>query len=297
MRRNIVKGLLVFLLFSVALALMIYPFAANLLFENRTDSIVAVIEQSLQDTDKEKWSTAIEQAEEYNAMIAGGHIRLTDPFAEDKTGEAAEDYDSLVCMTEDGVMGVLEIPSIDLSLPVYHGTSEKVLEMGAGHLKGTSLPVGGKSTHAVLTGHSGLSHAKLFTDLAQLTQGDLFYINVLGRSLVYEVDQIKTVFPTELGDLKVESGRDYCTLVTCTPYGVNTHRLLVRGRRTCSRYAEKQGGTIGEEPDKKTESKWMEEYKKALGISFGCFAGLLLLVTVKRHDGQIRREKMQEKRF
>ena len=148
-KKGIIKILLVFLLLGIALGLMVYPFIANYIFENRADSIVSVLEQSAQDTDNTEWKTAIEQAEEYNHVLASGHIQLKDPFIEEKPGETAGDYASLLCMTDDGVMGFIEIPSIDLSLPIYHGTSEQVLEMGAGHLQGTSLPVGGESTHTV----------------------------------------------------------------------------------------------------------------------------------------------------
>ena len=284
-KKSIIRTLLVFLLLGIALGLMAYPFIANYIFENRADSIVSVIEQSAQDTDNEEWKTAIEQAEEYNHVLASGHIQLKDPFMEGKLGEAAGDYDSLLCMTDDGVMGFIEIPAIDLSLPIYHGTSEQVLEMGAGHLQGTSLPVGGESTHTVLTGHTGLSSAKLFTDLAELEKEDIFFLKVMGKKLAYKVNQIKVVLPSELDDLRVEKGQDYCTLITCTPYGVNTHRLLVRGERT------EDQETLGDTDTfqgKKVESKWMEEYKRALLISLGCFIGLMALFLIKRHQNDMR---------
>ena len=284
-KKGIIKILLVFLLLGIALGLMAYPFIANYIFENRADSIVSVIEQSAQNTDKEEWKTAIEQAEEYNHVLASGHIQLKDPFMEEKLGEEAGDYDSLLCMTDDGVMGFIEIPSIDLSLPIYHGTSEQVLEMGAGHLQGTSLPVGGESTHTVLTGHTGLSSAKLFTDLAELEKEDIFFLKVMGKKLAYKVDQIKVVLPSELDDLRVERGKDYCTLITCTPYGVNTHRLLVRGKRTENQ--ETLGDTATFQ-GKKVESKWMEEYKRALLISLGGFIGLMGLFLIKRHQNYMR---------
>lgn len=267
-KRSIVRFLLVLLLFGIALALMIYPFIANYLFENQTDSIVSTVEQAALDADDEELETAIEAARQYNNAIASGHVQLTDPFIEDELETDSSEYDSLLCMTDDGVMGFIEIPSIDLSLPIYHGTSEQVLEKGAGHLQGTSLPVGGESTHTVLTGHTGLSNAKLFTDLTELEEGDVFFLTVMGKKLAYEVDQIKVVLPSELDDLSVVSGKDYCTLVTCTPYGVNTHRLLVRGIRTDYQEAIDNPDTF----QKKTEeSKWMAEYKRALLISMICF--------------------------
>ena len=128
-------------------------------------------------------------------------------------------------------MGTISIPAIGVKLPIYHGTSEKILEKGIGHLEGTSLPIGGENTHTVLTGHTGLSNAKLFTDLTELEKGEVFFLNILGEQLVYQVDQIQKVLPSNLEELYIKKGKDYCTLVTCTPYGVNTHRLLVRGTR------------------------------------------------------------------
>ena len=156
-------------------------------------------------------------------------------------------------MTDDGVMGFIKIPCIDVSLPIYHGTSEAVLEIGAGHLQGTSLPIGGESTHSVITGHTGLSSAKLFTDLTELEEGDMFFLNVMGEKLAYKIDQITKVLPEEISNLKIENGKDYCTLVTCTPYGVNTHRLLVRGERTD--YVEATEDQSNFEV-KKTKSQW-----------------------------------------
>lgn len=277
---GIVKRLLALLLFGIALVLMIYPFISNYLFENRADSIVSTVEQVVRETEDEERRAVIEEAEKYNQVIAGGHIQLKDPFIEGQLSEEAGEYDLMLAMTDDGVMGFVEIPSIDVSLPIYHGTSEQVLERGVGHLQGTSLPIGGKSTHTVLTGHTGLSHAKLFTDLTELERGDYFFLNVLGEQLAYKVDQIKVVLPSELGDLRVESGKDYCTLVTCTPYGVNTHRLLVRGTRTGDGEVLDYPRAVGR---KKAKSRWMAEYKLALLISGGCFGVCLLAMKCVRH--------------
>lgn len=279
--------MLVLLLLSIALGLMVYPFLSNYIFENRADSIVNAIKRFGQEEDNAEWKAAIERAQIYNHVIASGHVQIKAPFMEEELEDVTGDYSTLLCMTEDGVMGFIEIPSIDLSLPIYHGTSEQVLEMGAGHLQGTSLPIGGESTHTVLTGHTGLSNAKLFTDLTELNEDDIFFLKVMGKKLAYKVDQIKVVLPGELSDLCVEEGKDYCTLITCTPYGVNTHRLLVRGERTDYQEAVSNPETFQE---KKVESKWMEEYKKALFISLGCFLGLMILLIVKRYlTGQNKR--------
>lgn len=278
-KQGIAKFLLVLLLFLAASVLMLYPFAANYLFENRTDSLVQAVEETAEEIDDSKRLNELELAKEYNEMIANGHIRLQDPFVQEASIAGEEYYNSLLCMTDDGVMGFIRIPSIDVSLPVYHGTSEQTLEVGAGHLQGTSLPVGGMSTHSVITGHTGLSKAKLFTDLIELKEGDIFILNIYGEKLVYEVDQIKTVKPYELDALAVVPGEDLCTLVTCTPYGVNTHRLLVRGHRTTDMDPKENAELFRA---KAVESKWMQEYKRDVLISFSLFGiGILVLMIRK----------------
>lgn len=270
-------------LFIAALTLLSYPFAANYLFEHRTDSLVSVIEQAMAEEEAyTEWSAALEQAAAYNRVLAGGHIELKDPFVEEGTDGAVDEYGSLLCMTGDGVMGFVEIPSIDVSLPIYHGTSQQTLELGVGHLQGTSLPVGGQSTHAVLTGHSGLSTAKLFTDLTELETEDVFFLNVMGKRLAYRVDRITAVLPEDLSGLCIESGKDYCTLITCTPYGVNTHRLLVRGERTDYQEAVSDPESFQEH---ETGSVWMAEYRRALRISGVGFAAGLALLWLKRRLG------------
>lgn len=279
-KRGIVKGLMVFLLFGLAVALTMYPFISNWLFENKTDSVADAVEQAAQEMDNSEQQAALQAAREYNQVLANGHVTLTDPFEADKSQEDLAEYESLLNLTDDGVMGTVEIPVIDVLLPIYHGTSESVLQKGVGHLHGTSLPVGGESTHTVLTGHTGLSKAKLFTDLTEMEEGDIFFLHVMGENLAYEVDQIKVVLPSELDDLKIVPGEDYCTLVTCTPYGVNSHRLLVRGVRTDYQEAVENPETF---EDKEVESKWMEEYKKALLISVGCFIGCLVVLGIVRH--------------
>lgn len=267
-KRGIARFLLVLLLFLTAAVLMLYPFLANYLFENRTDSLVHTVEATAEQISDGEKMKEMELAKRYNDMISSGHIKLQDPFVEDKTNQFTDHYESLLCMTEDGVMGFIKIPSIHVSLPIYHGTSEATLEAGAGHLQGTSLPIGGIGTHSVITGHSGLSNAKMFTDLTELEVGDLFFLTIFGEKIVYEVDQIKTVLPYELDDLAVDPEEDYCTLLTCTPYGINTHRLLVRGKRT------EDVGML-ENPElfqaKAVESKWMQEYKRDILFSFGIF--------------------------
>ena len=278
-KRDITKIVLMFLIFLTSSALILYPFIANYVFEHRTDSLVQAVEEEADEIDDSVRKAELEHAAKYNEMIASGHIRLQDPFVEQEEGDYSETYASLLCMNEDGVMGFIQIPSIEVSLPIYHGTAEQTLEAGAGHLEGSSLPIGGAGTHSIITGHTGLSNAKMFTDLIELQEGDIFILNIYGEKLVYEVDQIKTVLPYELGDLTITPGLDNCTLVTCTPYGVNTHRLLVRGIRTTELEDTKEGELF---KAKAVESRWMQEYKRDVLISFGIFIlGMMILVITR----------------
>jgi len=168
-------------------------------------------------------------AEKYNEQIKQESV--PDAFSV-RDGEKDSTYESLLNLNGDGMMGYVEIPVIDVKIPIYHYTTDESLEKGAGHLFGSSLPVGGESTHAILSAHRGLPSAKLFTDLNLVEEGDIFYLHILNQTLAYEVDQIQTVLPDQTESLAIEEGKDYVTLVTCTPYAVNTHRLLVRGHRT-----------------------------------------------------------------
>ena len=189
---------------------------------------------------------------------------------------ASEDYNSQLNIGADGIMGYVEIPKISVNLPIYHGTGNDSLDRGVGHLLGSSLPVGGKDTHCILTGHSGLASQKMFTDLEQLKLADVFYLNVLGEILAYQVEEINTVLPHDTSLLGITSGEDYCTLVTCTPYGVNTHRLLVRGTRIPYEEAEVLvEEVLQEEPPK---SSWEQKYLQ--GLLIGVFTALGLAVTI-----------------
>ena len=273
------RFLLLCIVLAVGVGLMAYPFIANYIFENRQDSIVETYENTTSAVDRAKTEALIADAEKYNEAIASGHIQLHDPFSETAVGYEKGDYYKLLSVDDSNIIGTIEIPSISVSLPVYHGTAVETLEKGIGHLEGTSLPIGGASTHCVLTGHTGLSSAKLFTDISELVEGDLFILKVLDDKLAYKVDQIKVVEPTELDDLKIVPGEDLCTLVTCTPYGVNTHRLLVRGTRIPYvdedvQKAESIGGTHG-------NSQWMRQYKRSLAISCSLILVMLVVMVVK----------------
>ncbi|MDY3997549.1 MAG: class C sortase [Blautia sp.] len=213
------------IIFLAGLGLLLYPTVSdywNSFHQSR--AVVSYIENVTNIDDKkyeELWNSAVA----YNEELAETGIKWT------LTDEEKEEYDEYLKVDDTGIMAYIEIPEIDCSLPIYHGTEESVLQIAIGHIEGTSLPVGGEGSHCVLSGHRGLPSAKLFTDLDKLVEGDTFIIQTLDATLTYEVDQIRIVEPTDLSDLQIEEGKDLCTLVTCTPYGINTHRLLVRGHR------------------------------------------------------------------
>ncbi len=257
------------LLVLISIALVCYPFISNYLMSLNHQSDIVVYDDEIKNTDSEKLEKLYNEAVEYNKSLLGNVI-ITDPF--DPNFEPSKDYEyeSLINLNGDGIMATVDIPKISLSLPIYHGTSKEVLEAGAGHLQNTSLPVGGENTHCVVTGHTGLSSAKLFTDLNLLEENDVFYINVLGKKLAYKVCKIYVVEPDDTKTLRVYGGEDLVTLITCTPYGVNSHRLLVRG----TRIEEEEAQELLQNAEPAEESTWMREYKKAL------FAGAVILVVI-----------------
>lgn len=217
-------NVLIIVLLAAGAALILYPTVSNFINEKQSSRVIDQYHENYVNTKDDKRREMLLAAEEYNNSLTGSSNSLTDPTQ--VTG-----YNKLLDPMGSGVMGYIDIDKIGVELPIYHGVDAGVLQIGAGHLEGSSLPVGGAGTHTVLSGHRGLPSAKLFTDLDQMEIGDKFRITVLDRVMTYEVDQIKTVLPEEVSDLTIEEGKDYCTLVTCTPYGINTHRLLVRGVR------------------------------------------------------------------
>ena len=255
------------LVFLAGISLLAYPAVSNLLYEKEQEELMehydSIVGENL---------TADEQAEElqecrdYNRGLLQGGVLLTDPFDMSQLDPSAMPYAGLLNVDQEGGMAYLRIPAIDVELMIYHGTEEEVLQKGVGHLQGSSLPVGGAGTHCVLSAHTGLDDKKLFTDLDQLENGDIFYIHVLGEILAYQVDQIRVVLPEETEDLKINAREDYVTLVTCTPYGINTHRLLVRGTRVP--YEEER-----EQSDETLRmGSWLEQYRLA------AFAGLSVVL-------------------
>lgn len=224
--------------FLVALSVLLYPTVSNYLYEKNSSRAISLYDEEAAKLSRERRQALLEEARAYNARLVGNTSVEGDTFETSKEETSAE-YSQLLNMDSSGMMGSVIIPEIDEELPIYHTTSEAVLQKGVGHFPSSSLPVGGDSTHAVLTGHRGLPSKKLFTDLDKIVEGDVFYIRILEETLAYQVDQILTVLPQETQALQIEEGKDYVTLVTCTPYAVNTHRLLIRGHRIPYEDAEK----------------------------------------------------------
>lgn len=222
------------LVLLAGLSLMLYPLVSDLWNETRQSRAIADYTQAVAAMDDQSYRQLLRDAQAYNAEL------LDHPDRFYPTEEEISRYEGLLNVAGSGVMGYVEIPSIQVLLPIYHGVDEAVLQTAIGHIEGTSLPVGGESTHCVISGHRGLPSAKLFTDLDQLDLGDTFRLRILDEVLTYEVDQIRIVEPDDLSLLEIEPGEDLCTLVTCTPYGVNSHRLLVRGRRVVEGSASDQ---------------------------------------------------------
>ena len=277
-------------------ALLSYPFISNYMFEKSAGSTIKSYEKQAKTYDQKQKEQAFRKAEEYNKDLIKSAVQLTDPFKVKKSNGETLIYNNILNIDHSGVMGYLEIPCISVNLPIYHGTDAEILERGVGHLAASSIPVGGKSTHSVLTGHTGLSSAKLFTDLTEMKKEDLFFIHVLDRTLAYKVDQISVVRPEDTRKLQIIKGKDYVTLVTCTPYGVNDHRLLVRGVRT--KYVKKQRSSIR---PRNQDSQWMRTYKKAIAIGLMIVTALILLGKVfqklhrkKTEHRQINRKKGRE---
>lgn len=225
--KKLLHTLLPLLLFLAGMCVLFYPTVSDLWNQHRQNSLISQYIETVSGLTEADFSAWEEAARQYNAGLDGS---LRDAFS-GKDPEPDDPYWSLLNLNGTGVMGYIQIPKISVRLALYHGTGEQALQHGIGHLAGTSLPVGGQGTHCVLSGHRGLPSALLFTDLDQLQNGDRFYLHVLNRTLAYEVDQVLVVEPDNVSALRLEQGEDYVTLVTCTPYGINTHRLLVRGRR------------------------------------------------------------------
>lgn len=279
-----VKKILVTLFIGASLVMMFYPWISNFVNQHQADITVDNYKKKEKSLSEEQRAEMWKKAQMYNADLAKNQVELTDPFVESKSAiKSGLIYNNLLNIDNSGMMCYLEIPCINVNLPVFHGTAASTLERGIGHLEGSSLPVGGKSTHAVLTGHTGLNNAKLFTDLTEVKEGDLFFLHTLGKDLAYRVIGTEVVLPEETQDLLIRKGKDLVTLITCTPYGVNSHRLFVTGIRTKYTPEEKENA----KDDRSKDSQWMNAYKKAAIIGLAIAIAMIVLLKglskVKEH--------------
>lgn len=271
-KRNIVSSVVLILIFVAGLSLLLYPTVSNWWNSMHSTQAIANYQEVVDTMKEEEYTKLIEDAKEYNKSFYRHYLNRDEQKV----------YEDLLNIGNDGMMGYVVIPSIDVKLPLYHGTSESVLQIAAGHLEWSSLPVGGEGTHCVLSGHRGLPSAKLFTDLDKMAEGDLFQLNILNETFTYEVDQILTVTPEDSEALQIIDGRDYCTLVTCTPYGINTHRLLVRGHRV-------------ENPDEKlqvsSEATQIDNMTVAVVIAVPILVVILVYVLIRDKKRKFARGK------
>lgn len=289
-KKNFVWNIFFALVFLAGAGVFLYPTVSDMWNQYRNARLVSRYDEAVTDLSDNEYQKLWNEAKEYNAEHPVNSI--VDAFWEKDDYVLSQPYDQVLDPNGAGFMGSIEIPKINAKLAIYHGLSKTVLEKGVGHVEGTSLPVGGKSTHAVLAAHRGLPSAKLFTDLDQMKKGDIFILHILGKNLAYKVDQIRTVLPEETGELDIVEGEDHVTLVTCTPYGVNTHRLLVRGIRT--KYVE------GEIRNDETISQRLAatDPKKVLAGGFAVLVVLILLIylSVRYRDKKRRLRQLSERK-
>lgn len=243
-----ISTIILILIFLVGLSLLLYPTVSDYWNSFHQSRAIAKYTEQVAELNNDLYKQLWEDAVAYNERL------LTKLNRYKMTGEEKAEYESLLNVSGNGIIGYIEIEKINCSLPVYHGTAESALQIAAGHIEGTSLPVGGASTHCVISGHRGLPRAKLFTNLDKLVEGDTFELHILNEILTYEVDQISVVEPDEVEKLEIEEGKDYCTLVTCTPYGINTHRLLVRGHRVANREKAEEETIVSETVQEETKA-------------------------------------------
>lgn len=296
------KGLQIVLsaaIFLLALLLTLYPIISSQYNQAHQAQIQTSYQEVLEQTDTAELERVREQAIAYNAAIMPG--TMGEAYSPNAMLAASKDYVNQLNVDGNGIMGYIEIPKIGVALPIYHGTESETLDKGVGHLLGSSLPVGGESTHAILSGHSGMASQKMFTDLEQLQEGDVFYLHVLDEVLAYQVKAIFTVLPHDTAFLGVVPGEDLCTLVTCTPTGVNTHRLLVRG----TRIPYEEAVTVEEiaAQEEEPSSHWEDQYW--LGVRLGLIAmicvvllfNIILMVKKKRQaSGSIAEQKSRPRK-
>ncbi|MGM9585813.1 MAG: class C sortase [Faecousia sp.] len=275
MKRRYLQIILAAVLFLLALGLTLYPVVSNYYNQRHQSQIQTAYREVLEQTDTAELKRIREQAAAYNAAITPGAAE--EAYMQESIVAASENYVNQLNLGGTGIMGYVVIPKIDVDLPIYHGTGSDSLDRGTGHLLGSSLPVGGEGTHTIITGHSGMASQKMFTDLEQLQEGDVFYLRVLDETLAYEVKAVHTVLPHDTTHLGIVPGQDLCTLVTCTPTGINTHRLLVQGSRVPYEETAEVQKTVSFHEEAST-SHWEDQYW--LGIRLGLMAMVFLMLMV-----------------
>lgn len=271
--------ILLIIIFMIGLCVLLYPSVSNFWNEKRQSQAIINYDALIENIAPEDLDKYFEQADEYNKKLK----RISMPFL--GYSELDDEYYSTLDINGDGMMGYITIEKIKVQIPVYHGTSDKVLNSAVGHLEGSSLPVGGESTHSVLSAHRGLPSAKLFTDLDKVSVGDIFTITILDRTFTYQVDQIRVVLPDEINELYVVNGEDYCTLTTCTPYGINTHRMLVRGVRIENLEEAKKINVI-------TEAYQIDPFIVTPAVAVPMLGGLLIFLMVKSSKDKKRQQSL-----
>ena len=288
MKRRYLQIILAAVLFLLALGLTLYPVVSNYYNQRHQSQIQTAYREVLEQTDTAELERIREQAAAYNAAITSGAAEKT--YTQESILAASENYVYQLNLGGTGIMGYVVIPKIDVDLPIYHGTGSDSLDRGTGHLLGSSLPVGGEGTHTIITGHSGMASQKMFTDLEQLQEGDVFYLRVLDETLAYEVKAVHTVLPHDTTYLGIVPGQDLCTLVTCTPTGINTHRLLVQGSRIpYEPIIEAQNADS--EHEVAASSHWEDQYWLGIRLGLAAMVSIVLLLNVFLY---LRKKKPQK---
>ena len=288
MKRRYLQIILAAVLFLLALGLTLYPVVSNWYSQRHQSQIQTAYREVLERTDTAELERIREQADAYNAAITPGAAE--EAYSQEAILTASNNYVNQLNVGGSGIMGYIDIPKINVDLPIYHGTGSDALDRGTGHLLGSSLPVGGEGTHTIITGHSGMASQKMFTDLEQLQEGDVFYLRVLDETLAYEVKAVHTVLPHDTSFLGIVPGEDLCTRVTCTPTGINTHRLLVQGSRIPYEPVQEVEDTVLS-PEQKVVSHWEDQYWLGIRLGLAAMVSVVLLLNVFLY---LRKKKPQK---
>lgn len=286
--RKCLERVLVILAFLLCFGTVAYPILSNYLSEKENSQLILDYQKEVEDRSEEEYEAELAACREYNRLL---NTKVSEVSLEQWNEVKDKEYGKRLNLDGTGMMGYIEIPSIGVNLPIYHSTSDDVLNAGIGHMEGTSLPVGGTGTHAVLTGHTGMSSQRMLTDLRSVTEGDYFILQILNETLYYQVDQIKTVLPSVTEDLLIDDNEDYLTLITCTPYGINTHRLLVRGTRVEVEECDEEAIVSENAALQMESSSWLTHYISALRVGIAVFLsimGLSFLASVCRQKKKRR---------